>query len=152
MEQDEKEPLDELKDYLEQRVKEQASRPPPPLPESAEPFMRRHQRLLTALSLGVIFASALYAYSASAGVLDYFLPQPEVRPGSPLSELATRDCVANLLTLAEGAGNEAGLSCPLSDQLYGADQSKIYCPSPENHCLAEMYVLRNSTWAVKVPR
>lgn len=152
MDHNEKEPFDELREFLEEQAKREAAKPPAPKPKPKAPFARRHPRLITVLSLGLILASAVYAYYSTADTLGYLLPQEEMRPGSAATELATSACAKNLLGLAAGQETTKDLCCPVSDLDYRLEDGKIYCPEPEKHGLAELYTVPASTAVVRVPR
>ena len=127
----EKEPFDELREYLEKRAREEAARPKP-VPADARPFTARHGAPLAVAGTAVIAASLFYALTALRGYTDYLFPA-----GDPprAAALAKEMCAANLRGLAGGGGGAP--VCPASDRPYLRSNGRYCCPEPARHGLAE---------------
>ncbi|HCC47063.1 MAG TPA: hypothetical protein DEQ38_02945 [Elusimicrobia bacterium] len=139
MEDKEPEPMDDLRDFLEKKVKEAQDKPPAPPPPPAEPFSRRHPRLVLALQLGVIAAAAVYVYSALPAIRGAAQGPQQLRLGAYGADRGTEQCIGNLWKTAAGMETSGNPSCPVCGLPYKTDGGKIACPAPDKHGLTELY-------------
>ncbi len=137
MDEKDKEPMDELREFLETQAKEQAAKPPAALPVARVPFLKRHPRLVLTAQLAIIAAAAVSVYSAFPELKSALQPERQVRFGVYDTDGGTEKCIAALWKAA-GASGKAG-ACPVSGLPYKAEGQTIQCPSPEKHGLTALY-------------
>ncbi|MGD9641351.1 MAG: hypothetical protein AB7V08_01290 [Elusimicrobiales bacterium] len=140
MEKSDIKPLDDLRNFLEIKLKEESSRQPPP-PVPAGPLRERYPRLALALQLTVIAGAAFYLYFSFPELKAAAQPRKQLRLGSYDLNPGAETCIHNLWKLAAGQEQPEKLRCPASNLSYLTKGGSFSCPDPAKHGLSELRFL-----------
>lgn len=132
MEEKNQEPMDELKDFLEDYLKKEQAKPAAPPPPSPE--RRRHA--VIALQIAVLTLSCAYIWVSLPAARAAISKVRPLRYGTYSTDRKTDDCIKNLWGLAAGTLDAAAAVCPTSGARYTRSGGSFSCPSPEKHGLS----------------
>lgn len=129
MEDKNEEPIDDLKDFLQEYVKKEKSKPAPACPSSPE----LRCRLVKAGQIGVILLAAAYIWISLPALLRSVSHAKPLRQGAYDTNRGSDECIKVLWGLAAGTVDQSSASCPVSKLAYKRSGGSFACPAPEKH-------------------
>lgn len=129
MEDKNEEPIDDLKDFLQDYVKKEKAKPAPVPPMSRE----LRSRLVKAGQLGFILLAAAYVWLCLPDLRRSVSPSKPLRQGTYETDRRADECIKVLWGLAAGTVDQASAVCPVSKLTYKRNGGGFACPAPERH-------------------
>jgi len=123
------EPIDDLKDFLQEYVKKEEAKPAPAAPMSPE----RRGRLVKAGQVGVILLAAAYIWLSLPALRHAVSQAKPLRQGTYDTNRLSDECIKVLWGLAAGTVDKASAVCPVSKLSYKHNGGGFSCPAPEKH-------------------
>lgn len=141
MSEKEKEPLDELRIFLEKKVAQQKCQAPGQVKKSAAQCRQESAFALKAAAIILSAAAAICVYAVFPQLKFAVQPPKPIRFGPYETDQNTDRCINNLWMLAARRASTGKAVCPASGLKYRAASGGFYCPSPERHGLRELYFM-----------
>ncbi len=130
MEDKNEEPIDDLKDFLQDYVKKEQAKPAPARP-ACSPELRC--RLVKAGQITVILLAAAYVWLSLPDLRRAAFPAKPLRQGTYETDRRADECIKVLWGLAAGTVAQTSAVCPVSKLAYKHSGGGFSCPAPERH-------------------